>query len=70
MSEDLQKAVPFNEIRHISPRIAEAYASKTDMAISRDINELVRNRLLQREKGMYSANWKIILAFMPERKLD
>ncbi|MFH0730241.1 MAG: Fic family protein [Pseudomonadota bacterium] len=69
LSMDLQKSVPFNEIRHISPRIAEAYASKTDMAIRRDINELVDNGLLEKEKGKYRANWKTILAFMPERKI-
>jgi len=57
------------DIRHISPRIAEMYSGKTDITIKRDLNTLIKMKLLKWEKGKYSSNWHRILAFMPERKL-
>lgn len=56
------------DIRHISPRIAEMYSGKTDITIKRDLNALIKMKLLKWEKGKYSSNWHRILAFMPERK--
>ena len=40
--------VPIAELRHISPRIAEAYAGKTDRTIRRDVNALAEMGLLKR----------------------
>ncbi len=60
--------VPISEIRHISPRIAEAYATKTDRTLERDIKKLLDMQLIvQTDKGIL-ANKQIILAFLPARK--
>jgi Fic family protein len=65
------KPVSLKEMRHVSPRIAELYAKKTDRAISRDINHLVEiEELLVRKNGGYEPNWERMLAFLPERRLE
>jgi Fic family protein len=43
--------VPVSEMRYVSPRIAEAYANKSDKTIQRDLSELEALDLLVREKG-------------------
>ncbi len=43
------KAVPVNEVRHISPRIAEAYAKRTDKTIQRDLRALEALDLIVRD---------------------
>ena len=68
ISQNPDQAVSLKEIRHISPRIAEMYAGKTDLAIRRDLKTLMQMKLLKWEKGKYSSNWHQILSFMPERK--
>lgn len=68
ISHNPEQAIAFKEIRHISPRIAEMYAGKTDIAIRRDLKTLMQMNLLKWEKGKYSPNWHILQAFMPERK--
>lgn len=68
ISQNPNTAYARKDIRHISPRIAEMYSGKTDITIKRDLNELIKMKLLKWEKGKYSSNWYRILAFMPERK--
>ena len=54
-------------IREISPRIAEAYANKDRLTISRDINILIEmNLIVENEEGL-SANRSIISGFLPQR---
>ena len=43
--------VPIAQLRHISPRIAEAYAGKTGRTIRRDVNALEALGLLKRSSG-------------------
>jgi Fic family protein len=62
--------IPFKQIRHISPRIAELYANKTDKAIRRDINVLIEMDLLKREPKGYRARWEKLRAFLPERMVE
>ena len=58
--------VPIQGIRHVSPRIAEAYANKTDKTVKRDLNALEKLALLRREKQGYQLNIETILAFLPQ----
>lgn len=57
---------PRQRIRRISPRVAEAYAGKTDKTITRDLNALMKAGLLQRgPKGGYRPKWVLLLGFLP-----
>ena len=68
ISETPEQGFALKEIRHISPRIAEMYAGKTDLAIRRDLKTLIQMKLLRWEKGKYSPDWHPLMSFMPERK--
>jgi len=60
--------VPLSKIRHISPRIAEAYAGKTDKTVMRDINYLVEMGLVKKTKKHIRANIEIMSAFLPKKR--
>jgi len=70
ISDKMTEPISFKEIRHVSPRIAELYANRTEKTITRDITELIDMNLLKREKGGYKANSEKILAFLPLRKIS
>lgn len=59
-----KEPVPFSKLRHVSPRIAEAYANKTSKTIVRDVNILVEMKLIKRTEKGYEARKEIILAFL------
>jgi Fic family protein len=59
------QVVPRSKVQDISPRMVRHYVNATDKTLTRDINELVRRRLLIRVKGGLRANRKLILAFLP-----
>lgn len=54
-----------NHIRGVSPRIAEAYAGKTDKTVTRDLNALQNMGLITRMRGAFRANKSIVEAFLP-----
>lgn len=60
--------VPPSKIRHISPRIAEAYAGKTDKTVMRDINYLIEIDLVKKTKKGVQANIEIMSAFLPKTR--
>ena len=60
--------VPVLEVRHISPRIAEAYANKTDKTVKRDINVLENMNLVERTSKGVRAKREIMLAFLPPKR--
>ncbi|MBA2372519.1 MAG: Fic family protein [Chloroflexi bacterium] len=67
---DLTKSggpVPRSAIRDLTPRLARAYASKTEKTLTRDLNALHRMRLVLREKDGYRANRTLIIAFLPAK---
>lgn len=68
ISDKMPESIDFKEIRHVSPRIAELYANKTNKTITRDITELIDMDLLKKEEGKYKANMQKLLAFLPLRK--
>jgi len=57
--------VPVSEIRLISPRIAEAYATKGDKTLTRDINRLLALDLIVKTPRGLSAKREIMSAFLP-----
>jgi Fic family protein len=62
---DRAEPVPIAEIRHLSPRIAEAYADITDRTIRRDIQSLEEKGLIIRTSDGIRAHKEIVLAFQP-----
>lgn len=56
---------PIPKLRHISPRIAEAYAGKTERTIQRDVAELEKMGLILRTSEGVQANLSILQAFLP-----
>lgn len=58
------------EIRRISPRVAEAYAGKTAKTVTRDLNALMKRGLLRKgPKGGYRPKWDLLLGFLPLSKV-
>ena len=55
------------ELKNVSTRIARAYATKGERTLTRDINALLRLKLLVRRDGGFLANKDLILAFLPLR---
>lgn len=64
------KPVPLAEIRHITPRIAEAYAGKTDKTVQRDINQLLEMGLIEKRGGGIQIKRDLMLAFLPYSKIE
>lgn len=60
-----EKPIPISEVRHISPRIAEEYANKTQKTIKRDINKLSQMELIVKSEEGIRAKKEIMLAFIP-----
>lgn len=58
------------ELRHISPRIAEAYAGKTSKTIQRDVNKLVKMGLIERKPDGIVVKRELMLAFLPGVRLE
>ena len=61
---------PACSLRYISPRIAEAYAGKTDKTIERDIAALIAMGLITRDKRGIRPNITRIEAFIPPSLSD
>lgn len=63
----LPKPATRHEIRTVSSRIEEAYRDKTGKTITRDLNWLVKEGLLEEGPEGFSARTEIILGFLPAR---
>ena len=61
---DAPNPVPIADLRYISPKIAEAYAGKTDKAIRRDVNALERMGLIRRSNEGVEINRERMMAFL------
>lgn len=59
--------VSLSELAEISPRIAKAYANKTDKTLRRDVDKLLKMELIRKEKDGYLANKELLLAFLPAK---
>jgi Fic family protein len=65
-----EEPVPLAEIRHISPRLAEAYAGKTTKTITRDVNALVEMDLVELTPKGIRAKREKMLGFLPKRRTE
>jgi Fic family protein len=64
----LHEPVPESKLRGISPRVAEAYATRTGKTLSRDLGALVEMGLIERTVDGVHPKREIILAFLPDRR--
>lgn len=60
--------IPTADIAHISPRIAEAYAEKTDRTVTRDLRELTNMGLIRREPEGWVARREQVLSMLPAKR--
>ena len=57
--------IPRRALRHLSPQLAELYAGTTERTLTRDLDELVSRRLIERtEAGYVPASYQVY-SFMP-----
>jgi hypothetical protein len=54
----------------ISPRVARDYAAKSEKTLTRDLNTLIRLKLIVRTGTFYRPNRALIHAFLPPRCPD
>jgi hypothetical protein len=59
--------VHIRELRGLTPELAAEYAGKTGKTISRDVNALVKERMLERSGTALRARTERVLAFLPVR---
>jgi len=59
------RALPYQQLALISPRVAKHYAKKTPRTLIRDIEELYGMKLITYDKGLIRARKEEILAFLP-----
>ena len=57
--------VQMQKVRHVSPRIAEAFAGKTDITVKRDLKHLQQLGLIEITKTGVRARRENMLAFLP-----
>lgn len=57
--------VPKSELTRISARVAESYAKVSDITLSRDLNDLIQQKLIVQETTGWRAQRELILAFLP-----
>ena len=62
--------VPITGIPTLSPQLAAAYAQRSDRTLKRDIAELERMLLIERQGDAVRARREIVRAFLPRRKHD
>jgi Fic family protein len=66
---DKPALIPIDEIRHISPEVAEMYARLSEKTMLRDITKLIELRLLKKEGKAIRLNLESIQQLMPPRVL-
>lgn len=67
---DAEGFVEVSAITELTPRLAKAYAHKTERTVQRDLNEIARLGLIERKHGKVRAKREIILAFLPARSQE
>ena len=62
-----EQPAPKAALRRLSPAVAERYAGKTDKTLTRDVNWLVAEELIERQAGGYLARSADMRSFLPPR---
>ena len=65
----LSAPVSLSQVTSISPRVARSYAMKSQKTLSRDIAALEKEQLILRTPQGIEANKRLILAFIPARRV-
>jgi Fic family protein len=66
--QETSEPTPKGDLRHLSPRLSEAYAGKTVRMLSRDLNAVLGMELLEVEdEGYVPRDW-VLLIFRPQRR--
>ena len=60
----LCETIPLNQLRYITPRIAEAYAGLTDKTLVRDVIALIKMGLVEKMKDGFRAKPETMFAFL------
>ena len=63
----LPNPVKIDEIKKISPKLAEQYSDRTTRAIKRDIDFLIEKELVEKQQGSYLAKGQTLLRFLPQK---
>lgn len=58
------------DITELTPRLAKAYAGKTAKTVQRDLNHLVNEGIIVRDRRKVRARRELIFAFLPLKKRD
>ena len=70
LTNRLEQPIKKGEMRDLTPAVSRAYWQKTDRTIQRDLNELVKMKLLKRDAQGYRPNTDILLAFFAKSRLE
>jgi Fic family protein len=62
------EGVPRGKLTDVSVRVLRHYLGKNEKTLQRDLAELERLRLIEREADSYKANRDIVLAYLPPRR--
>jgi Fic family protein len=66
-----EKGAPFGEISTLTPHLAKLYATLSERAVRRDLNELATMGLVEATKtGRWRARIEVIFAFLPARRTE
>ena len=63
LTDRLERPIKKGEIRDLTQAVSRAYSQKTDRTIQRDLNELVKMKLLKRDATGYKPNINILMGF-------
>ena len=63
----LPNPIKIDEVRKISPKLAEQYSDRTTRAIKRDIDFLIEKELVEKQQGGYLAKKQTLLRFLPQK---
>jgi len=64
---NVEKPLKIEEIRRVSPKVAEHYSRKSRRTIQRDIEFLVEKDLVEKRQGGYLPNRETLFEFLPTR---
>jgi len=59
------KVVKRGELRTLTPKVAQMYATSGDRMLARDLNRLLAMNLIRRTPSGYIANTERLKAFLP-----
>ena len=62
-----EEPVPRATLRRLNPALAELYAAKTDKTVTRDLNWLMQQRLIEKRPQGYRSRIELMLSFRPPR---